>query len=503
MNHFFEYSQITKTYPGVVALEEVSFGVRKGAVHGLMGENGAGKSTLIKILSGDLRADSGEIMIDGEAQNFTSVKGASDKGVVVIHQELQLVPNLTVAENLCLGHFPNQAGFVSRKTMFAEVQSLLDFHGIEVNAHTKVSELPLGARQMVEIAKAAMGDAKVIALDEPTSSLSAHESKVLFQMINRLKMKGTVILYVSHRMDEIFELCDSMTILRDGKLAAHHNSLATITRDQVVAEMVGRDLTDIWNWRARELGKERLTVEGLTGSTLPYPAAFSAKKGEILGFFGLIGAGRSELMRLIFGADLASAGTVTLDGESMGRTNPHLSIRSGIAFCSEDRKQDGILNGRSLEENINISARRLWSRGGILRLQREADTADEQITRLRVRTPSRQQDIVNLSGGNQQKVILGRWLAESGIRVLIMDEPTRGIDIGAKSEIYNILYELAEQGMTILIVSSELPEVMGICDRVVVMCQSRISATFNRDQFNETVLLAAALPDGHNSKEAI
>ena len=498
MDYFLEYRGISKTYPGVTALSDVSFGVRRGAVHGLMGENGAGKSTLIRILSGDQKPNGGAVIIDGQAQDFASVHDASSNGVVVIHQELQLVPDLTVAENLCLGRFPSRMGFLSLRSMIAEVQKVLDDYGIEVDAGAKVAALPLGARQMVEVAKAAMAKARVIALDEPTSSLSSRESEILFRMIARLKAEGAVILYVSHRMDEIFQLCDSMTVLRDGRLAAHHDSLAGVTRGQIVAEMVGRDIDDIWNWRGRPLGETRLVVEELSGGRLALPGSFTARQGEILGFFGLIGAGRSELMRLIFGADPARGGRVTLDGASYGTTDPGRSIRRGIGYCSEDRKRDGILNGRSVEENITISARRLWSKAGFLRLRREAEVAETQIARLRVRTPSRHQDIVNLSGGNQQKVILGRWLAEEGIRVLIVDEPTRGIDVGAKSEIYDLLYGLAEQGMTILMVSSELPEVMGVCDRILVMCQHRISGAFDRADFSEQAILAAALPDGQN-----
>jgi L-arabinose transport system ATP-binding protein len=502
MNYFFEYRGITKTYPGVKALEDVSFGVRQGAVHGLMGENGAGKSTLIRILSGDQQANAGAILIGGVEQHFASVRDASDNGVMVVHQELQLVPDMTVAENLCLGRFPSRAGFVSRRQMIADVQAVLDDYGIDVQAGTRVAALPLGARQMVEVAKAVMVKALVIALDEPTSSLSSRESEVLFRMIARLKAQGTVILYVSHRMDEIFQLCDSMTVLRDGKLAAHHDTLEGVSRAQIVSEMVGREIADIWNWRSRPLDETRITVAGLSGDRLSHPGSFAAKKGEILGFFGLIGAGRSELMRLIYGADTARAGRVTLEGESYTITDPRQSIQRGLGYCSEDRKHDGILNGRSIEENITISARRLWSKGGFLRPRREAAVAEEQIKQLRIRTPSRFQDIVNLSGGNQQKVILGRWLAEKGIRVLIVDEPTRGIDVGAKSEIYDLLYKLAEQGMTILVVSSELPEVMGICDRVLVMCQHRISAEFTRPNFTEQALLAAALPDGQSHSTA-
>ncbi|TIN71691.1 MAG: ATP-binding cassette domain-containing protein, partial [Mesorhizobium sp.] len=365
------------TYPGVKALSDVSFGVDKGAAHGLMGENGAGKSTLIKILSGDQHADQGEIRIDGRVQAYTSTRDAFDNGVIVIHQELQLVPELTVAENLSLGRFPANAGIIAGRRMLDDVGAKLKSAGIDIDMRRKVKTLSIGERQMVEIAKAVMLDARVIALDEPTSSLSSRESEILFALINRLRSEGKVIIYVSHRLDEVFRLCDSLTVLRDGKLAAHHASLKGVTR---------------------------------------------------------------------------------------------------IVLCSEDRKHDGIIQGRSVEENINISSRRHHTRFGVLNRASEIATAETFIKKLKVRTPSRKQDIINLSGGNQQKVILGRWLSEQGVRVLIVDEPTRGIDVGAKSEIYELLYQLAQDGMAIVVVSSELPEVMGICDRILVMCGGRVSA---------------------------
>ncbi|WP_341878531.1 L-arabinose ABC transporter ATP-binding protein AraG (plasmid) [Aminobacter sp. P9b] len=492
---FLEFSQISKSYPGVQALSDVSFGVAKGAVHGLMGENGAGKSTLIRILSGDQHSDTGEINIDGQVQKYSSTRDAFHAGVIVIHQELQLVPELTVAENLRLGRFPANAGVIQARQMFAEVGDKLKSAGIDIDPRRKVKTLSIGERQMVEIAKAIMLDARVIALDEPTSSLSSRESEILFALIERLRAEGKVILYISHRLDEVFRLCDSLTVLRDGKLAAHHPSLKDVTREQVVAEMVGREISNVWGWRPRELGKVRLKIEDMSGEKLPVPASFEAHAGEILGFFGLIGAGRSELMRLVYGADARRGGSMTIDGERAEIADPRQAIRAGVVLCSEDRKHDGIVQGRSLEENINISSRRHHSWFGILDLRKEVEIAETFIKKLKVRTPSRKQDIVNLSGGNQQKVILGRWLSEQGVRVLIIDEPTRGIDVGAKSEIYEILYRLAEDGMAIVVVSSELPEVMGICDRILVMCGGRISAHIDREQFSERAILAAALPD--------
>jgi len=501
MQDFLEFKAISKGYPGVQALADVSFSVKKGAVHGLMGENGAGKSTLIRVLSGDQSADTGEISIDGSTQHYRSVRDAFDAGVIVIHQELQLVPELTVAENLWLGRFPGKAGVIDRSRLTNVVREKLSEIGIEIEPGAKVASLSIGERQMVEIAKAVMADARVIALDEPTSSLSSRESEILFSLIERLRSQGKVILYVSHRLDEIFRLCDSLTVLRDGKLAAHHADITAVTREQIISEMVGREISNIWGYRPRELGDVRLEVKDIAGRKLRTPMSFTVRQGEILGFFGLIGAGRSEMTRLVYGADTRSQGSVSVDGIEVVADSPPHAIRGGIVLCPEDRKFDGIVQGRNIEENMAISSRRHFSPFGILQPKKEAELAEQFIAKLRVRTPSRKQDIVNLSGGNQQKVILGRWLSEQGVKVLIIDEPTRGIDVGAKSEIYEILYELAAQGMAIVVVSSELPEVMGITDRIVVMCQGRVAADIERDDFDERRILAAALPDVANASE--
>lgn len=492
---FLEFNSISKGYPGVQALSDVSFGVEKGAVHGLMGENGAGKSTLIRVLSGDQSADTGSILIEGAEQKYSSVRDAFHAGVIVIHQELQLVPELTVAENLWLGRFPGKAGVIDGKTLMGTVRARLKEIGIDIDPSAKVASLSIGARQMVEIAKAVMVDARVIALDEPTSSLSSRESEILFSLIDRLKARGTVILYVSHRLDEIFRLCNSLTVLRDGKLAAHHPRIVDTSRERIIAQMVGREINNIWGWRERPLGEVRLDVRQLSGSKLRNPVSFSVRKGEILGFFGLIGAGRSEMARLLYGADHRHQGVVMIDGVTVSPNNPKAAISAGMVLCPEDRKFDGIIQGRSIEENIAISSRRHFSPLGILDPKKEASVADQFIAKLKVRTPSRRQDIVNLSGGNQQKVILGRWLSEQGVKVLVIDEPTRGIDVGAKSEIYEILYELAAGGMAIVVISSELPEVMGISDRIMVMCQGRVAANVARADFDERAILTAALPD--------
>ena len=493
MTHTLQIDGLTKSFPGVKALKGVSFGVPAGTVHGLLGENGAGKSTLIKILGGDYRADEGMVTLGGTPFRPATVRDAMAAGVAVVHQELQLVPELTVAENLTLGRFPHRAGLVSFKAMRAAAAAALAQVGGGIDPRTKVAHLSLGHRQMVEIAKAVMFDARAIALDEPTSSLSANESEVLFRLIDTLRHKGKIILYVSHRLDEVFRLCDGATVLRDGRVAAHFDTMQGVTRDTIVRHMVGREIQDIWGWRGRTIGAETLAVRDVSGTRLKHPASFSVRKGEIVGFFGLVGAGRSELFRLVAGADHRHSGDVTLGGTPVVGS-PKGAIRLGLVMCPEDRKHDGIVQGRSVAENIVISTRRHFSPFGLINGRREAAVADDFIAKLRVRTPDRRQDIVNLSGGNQQKTILARWLAEPQLEVLLVDEPTRGIDVGAKAEIYAILYDLAAKGLAVGVVSSELPEVMGICDRILVMREGRIAAEFTRDRFDEHTILAAALP---------
>jgi L-arabinose transport system ATP-binding protein len=487
------FDHVSKEFPGVKALDDVSFGVEAGSIHALMGENGAGKSTLLKILSGAYALSSGSLQIEGQSLAFKHTGDALAAGVAVIYQELHLVPEMSVAENLFLGHLPRRAGLVNRRALAAAARQQLELIGETIDPSTKVGRLPLAQRQMVEIAKALTRGARIIAFDEPTSSLSDREVRRLFTIIRDLKARGCAILYVSHRMEEIFELGDRITILRDGR-HVETNALAQLNRDTVVRRMVGRDLADIYNYSPRPAAGSGLVVDAVSGPGLSEPCSFSAEAGEIFGFFGLIGAGRSELMRLIYGATVRTAGQVRVAGQIVEIKSPREAIAAGIVLCPEDRKKEGIVPVRSVLENTNLSARRRHCHAGVLIDEAwEQRNARERSEQLRVKTPSLQQLIRNLSGGNQQKVILGRWLSET-VKVILLDEPTRGIDVGAKSEIYAIMQKLARDGVCVIMVSSELPEVLGVADRIAVMRQGRIAAIVSRAEATEEKLLRLALP---------
>ncbi len=495
-----EFRHIGKTFPGVRALGDVGFQVRAGSVHGLLGENGAGKSTMMKILGGEYVPDEGGVAIDGQVQHFRSAADAIAAGVAVIHQELQYVPELSVMENLLLGRLPTRFGFVDRRRALAWTRERLDALGVDLDPRARLKQLSIGQRQMVEIVKAILRDATILALDEPTSSLSHRETDVLFRLVRDLRAQGKAMIYISHRLDEIFELCDAATIFRDGRKVADFDTLEGVTRDMLVQRMVGREIDDIFGYTPRAQGDVRLSVKGVAGRAVPLPVSFDVRAGEIVGFFGLVGAGRSEIMRVIYGADRRTSGEVLVDGKLIRPSHVRDAIRHGLVFCPEDRKEEGIIGVRSVSENINISARRNHLVAGLFVNDRnEARTADTYIDRLRIRTPHRRQEIRLLSGGNQQKAVLSRWLAEKDLRVLIVDEPTRGIDVGAKNEIYNVLYELAARGVAVVMISSELPEVLGVSDRVVTMCRGRITAQFDRASATEENVLAAALPEGAGS----
>ncbi len=483
---------VSMEFPGVKALDDVSFGVRAGSIHALMGENGAGKSTLLKILSGAQRATAGTVELAGRPADFAGTAGALAAGIAVIYQELHLVPGMSVAENLFLGHLPQRAGFVRRDELRAAARRQLERIGESIDPDTRVGRLPLAQRQMVEIAKALTRGARIIAFDEPTSSLSDREVQRLFAIIRELRDQGRAILYVSHRMDEIFALCDTITILRDGRHVTTA-ALADLDRAAVIRHMVGRTLADIYNYAPRPPRGPGLEVRALAGPGLAEPVSFAAAAGEILGCFGLVGAGRSELLRLIFGATPRTAGTVAVAGKELDIASPRDAIAAGVVLCPEDRKKEGIVPVRSVLENLNLSARRRRARAGFISEGWEHRNAAERIAQLRVRTPSPAQQIRHLSGGNQQKVVLGRWLAEP-VAVLLCDEPTRGIDIGAKSEIYAILQDLARGGVCVVVVSSELPEVLGISDRIAVMREGRLVAVVPRAEATEESLLRLALP---------
>ncbi len=488
------FEAITKTYPGVNALQGVSFGVHAGSIHALMGENGAGKSTLLKVLSGAHKPTSGTLRIEDREHVFADTSEAMRAGVAVIYQELHLVPEMSVAENIYLGHLPVKNGMVDSARLHALATEQLRRLGEDINPNTRLGLLPIGQRQMVEIAKALSRGASVIAFDEPTSSLSAREIERLFAVIRDLRAQSCAILYVSHRMEEIFRLCDACTVLRDGRHVRTYETLAEVTSDHLVRAMVGRDIADVFGYAPRAHGAAGLEVAGLTGPGVRAPASFTVARGEILGLFGLVGAGRTELLKLLFGATPLTAGEIRIHGQPVTIERPADAIRAGLVYCPEDRKAEGIIPQRSVQENCNLSARRNTVRFGcVINETWERENARRQIEALGVRTPSLDQLIRHLSGGNQQKVILGRWLSEE-VKVLLLDEPTRGIDVGAKSEIYHLVFKLAAEGVAVVVVSSDLPEVLGLADRVAIMRQGALSAILSRAEATPERVLGLALP---------
>ncbi|QJW55930.1 Arabinose import ATP-binding protein AraG [Serratia plymuthica] len=490
---YLTFKGIGKTFPGVKALDDISFSCQAGQIHALMGENGAGKSTLLKILSGNYAPTQGEIQLKGQPVQFTNTTDALNAGVAIIYQELHLVPEMTVAENIYLGQLPTKLGLVDRKLLRYESRLQLEHLGLDIDPDTPLKYLSIGQWQMVEIAKALARNAKVIAFDEPTSSLSAREIEQLFRVIRELRAEGRVILYVSHRMEEIFALSDAITVFKDGRYVRTFDDMSQVNNAQLVQAMVGRDLGDVYGYQPRELGPVRLALQGLQAPGVKTPINLSVRAGEIVGLFGLVGAGRSELMKGIFGATRVSRGQLTLDGQRLDIRSPIDAIRAGIMLCPEDRKADGIIPVHSVRDNINISARRKSIRAGcLINNGWEVSNADHHIRALNIKTPSAGQLIMNLSGGNQQKAILGRWLSEE-MKVILLDEPTRGIDVGAKHEIYHVIYQLAQQGIAVLFASSDLPEVLGLADRIIVMREGAISGELLHDDASEEKALSLAM----------
>lgn len=491
---YVEFDSISKVFPGVKALDGVSFGVNRGSVHALVGENGAGKSTLLKILSGAYSLSSGKIRIDGNAYSASSTADSLAAGISVIYQELATVPHLTVAENLYLGHLPTKHGIIDYPTLWNDARRLLAPLSEDIDPRSELCSLSIGQQQMVEIAKALGRGAKIIAFDEPTSSLSARDTERLFEVIARLREEGCAILYVSHRMEEIFRICDAVTVFKDGRCIRTFDSMEGMTRDRLISLMVGREITDVYNYQSRTHGDVELELRGITGPGLKEPISLQIHAGEILGMFGLVGAGRSELLKLVFGATPRTGGEIMLHGRTVAIDTPADAIRHGMAFCPEDRKAEGIIPIASVQENINLSARRAFSRAmGIINPAWEKENARRQILSLDIRTPSPDQMIRNLSGGNQQKTILGRWLSND-MKVILFDEPTRGIDVGGRSEIYALIRKLAERGVAVLMVSSDLPEVLGVADNVAVMRGGALSGRLPREEATEETVLELALP---------
>ena len=491
---YLSFRGISKTFPGVKALTDISFDCYAGQVHALMGENGAGKSTLLKILSGSYAPSAGTLALRGDNVVFPDTGAALDAGVAIIYQELHLVPEMTVAENIYLGQLPQRGGIVNRSLLNYEAGLQLQHLGLDIDPDTPLKYLSIGQWQMVEIAKALARNAKVIAFDEPTSSLSAREIDNLFRVIRELRGEGRVILYVSHRMEEIFALSDAITVFKDGRYVRTFDDMQQVNHDVLVQAMVGREIGDIYGWQPREYGAERLRLAEVKAPGVRQPISISVRSGEIVGLFGLVGAGRSELMKGLFGATRITAGEVFIDGEAIDIRKPAHAIRAGMMLCPEDRKADGIIPVHSVQENINISARRRHIRAGCLIDNAwEESNAQRHIQSLNIKTPGARQLIMNLSGGNQQKAILGRWLSEE-MKVILLDEPTRGIDVGAKHEIYSVIYALAASGVAVLFASSDLPEVLGVADRILVMREGEIAGELLHADADEQQALRLAMP---------
>lgn len=486
---------IRKEFPGVVALDGVDLDLHAGEVHVLLGENGAGKSTLMKTLSGAIRRDGGEVLLDGRPQEIASPRHAQSLGIAIIYQELNLVPHLTAAENILLGREPSAApGVIDQGALVRTSQRLLDELGVAIDAGEIVSRLGVAQQQMVEVAKALSLDARVLIMDEPTSALTEKEIGELFAAIRRLKQRGVAIAYISHRMNELFEIGDRVTVLRDGRHVGTR-LIGETSMAELVRLMVGRELKDKFPKQRAETGAEIMRVEGLERKGVLHDISFSLRRGEVVGLAGLMGSGRTELARALFGADPIDGGRIFVHGAERRISSPRSAIDLGIGFLTEDRKSQGLILVQSVRDNLCLPSVGRFSRWGVMKPAREAAATAQRISELRIKTPGAQQRVVNLSGGNQQKVVLGKWLTTEA-DILIFDEPTRGIDVGAKVEIYQLMNQLAARGAAILMISSELPEILGMSDRILVMHDGRIAGEFAAAEATQEKLLGAAL--GHN-----
>jgi ribose transport system ATP-binding protein len=491
---------ISKSFPGVRALHNAQVTVRRGRLNALLGENGAGKSTLMNILSGVFLPDEGEIVFDGHPVTFCKPHDAQQAGISTIYQELNLVPHLSVAENIFLGHEPrSRLGFVDFKMMHSQSRALLATLGVNIDPTTRVSQLRVGTQQVVEIAKAMAFDARVIIMDEPSSALSRQEVDSLFRLIQQLKQRGVGIIYITHKLDELSEIADEITVLRDGQFIAE-KPFKDVTHAEIIRMMVGRDVAE----SHRAPSKFGTVVLQVRNVSLPHPdragdfavrdVSFDVHCGEIIGVFGLLGAGRTELLQTIFGLHgKPASGEILVAGKPMPMVSPADAIRVGIAMAPEDRKAEGLVLPMNIAANISLSCLSLVTRFGLLHPATERSLAETFISRLRVKTSSVNQRVRNLSGGNQQKVVLSKWLATKPT-VLLLDEPTRGIDVGAKREIYTLIDELARDGLGIVVASSEIPELLTVADRIIVLAEGCVTAEFARGDATEEKLLTAALP---------
>lgn len=484
--------KIRKVFPGVVALDDVHFELRKGEVHILLGENGAGKSTLMKILSGAYQKDGGKIFLEGHETEIKSPKHAQNLGISIIYQEFNLVPHLTVGENIFLGREPVRfPGVIDRKQVFEFTQKILDDLGVAISARKLVKDLGVAQQQMVEVAKALSFDAKILIMDEPTSALTEHEIDELFVAVHTLKENGVSVIFISHRLEELFEIGDRVTVFRDGKYIATCD-ISAVTKRELIRMMVNRELKEQFPKQKARIGEEILRVERLKRDGVLRDISFSLHRGEILGIAGLLGSGRTELARAIFGVDELDSGRIYVKGELQRIRSPRSAINLGIGFLTEDRKTQGLILILPVKDNICLPSVERFSRLGMVKVKEERRAANRYLRELRIKTPSLNQLIMYLSGGNQQKVVLGKWLC-SQAEIFIFDEPTRGIDVGSKVEIYQLMNRLAAQGVAIIMISSELPEILAMSDRILVMQQGSIAGEFSAEEATQEKILNCAL----------
>lgn len=492
-NVLLRMEHISKSFPGVKALDDVSLSVKAGTVHALMGENGAGKSTLMKCLFGVYHKDEGQIYLNGEEVDFKDSKEALEHGVAMVHQELNQALKRNVMDNMWLGRFPKMDNlpFVSEKKMYEKTMEVFKDLGIEVDPKKVMSEMPVSQRQMVEIAKAVSYNAKVIVFDEPTSSLTEVEVEHLFKIINDLRNRGCGIIYISHKMDEILRISDEITIMRDGKYITTADA-KNITMNEIIKLMVGREITNVYPPKDNVVGEPLLEVKGLTAEYSKLSdVSFTAHKGEVLGVAGLDGSGRTELLENIFGIATRRSGEIYLNGQLIKNSNSRESIENGFAMLTEERRATGIFGVRDIQANSTISSLKRYLNGPFLDDRKMEEATQWGIDKLHTKTPSQKTQIRSLSGGNQQKVILTRWLLTEPT-ILLLDEPTRGIDVGAKYEIYELILDLAKQGKCVIVVSSEMPELLGICDRILVMSGGRLAGEVNARTTNQEEIMTLA-----------
>ena len=488
-----EMRHVTKAYPGVLALDNVNFNVKKGEIMALLGENGAGKSTLMKVLSGECQRDSGEIRVFGNVvKENLSPTVARGLGIAIIHQEISLCPHLTVAENIFLGREKENTGLLATGEMNNEAQALLDRLNIDISPTCITSTLPISKQQMVEIAKAISVDARILIMDEPTSALTDSEIEKLFSIIRSMRDEGRSIIYISHRMDELRHIVDRLTIMRDGKFVLE-SKFSDITMEDIIANMVGREIKEKFPHVEVSQGKVLLRVNNLNAGKMVKNISFELHEGEILGIAGLMGAGRTEMTRALFGIDLKESGEVFLEGKSISINKPLDSIKHGIVLVPEDRKKDGISTRLSVRDNISLpNLEDLCSKLGVINKQKEKNIISKVAAELSIKMPNMMVDAANLSGGNQQKVVVAKWLVRKS-KVILFDEPTRGIDVAAKVEIYNLMNQLKQQGIGVLFVSSEMPEILGMADRILVMCDGQITGQLDRSEATQEKVLEYAM----------